>query len=94
MKIKFREKFERDIEDITSKNVLNDIVNVVDNVEKANKPQDIANIKKIKGTKNAYRIRIGRYRIGIYIIKDTVEFTRVLSRDDIYKRFPSKNDNI
>ncbi|HPW66081.1 MAG TPA: type II toxin-antitoxin system RelE/ParE family toxin [Salinivirgaceae bacterium] len=94
MKVKFREKFEKDIEDITNQNVLDDIASAIENVEKASKHQDITNIKKIQGTKNAYRIRIGRYRIGIYIVKDTVEFTRVLSRDKIYKRFPNKKDNI
>jgi len=42
----------------------------------------------MKGNKTAFRIRIGRYRIGIYIVNETVEFTRVLSRDKIYKYFP------
>jgi len=44
--------------------------------------------KKMKGDKTAFRIRIGKYRIGIYIVNGTVEFTRVLHRDKIYKYFP------
>lgn len=88
MEIKFREKFEKDIENITHQKVLDDIVKVIEDVENAKKPQDINNIKKMKGDKTAFRIRIGKYRIGIYIVKETVEFTRVLPRDKIYKHFP------
>ncbi|MBK8444961.1 MAG: type II toxin-antitoxin system RelE/ParE family toxin [Sphingobacteriales bacterium] len=88
MKTKFREKFEKDIEDITNQDVLDAIVKVIANVEDAKNPQGINNIKKMKGDKNAFSIRIGKYRIGIYLIKETVEFTRVLPRNKIYKYFP------
>ena len=88
MKIKFREKFEKDIESIINQAVLDDIVNAIENVEKANKPQVIDNIKKLKGGKTAFRIKIKKYRIGIYIVNDVVEFTRVLPRDKIYSYFP------
>jgi mRNA-degrading endonuclease RelE of RelBE toxin-antitoxin system len=85
---KFREKFEKDIENITDKDVLDDIVAAIENVEKAKKPQEIDNIKKLKGNKTAFRIKINRHRIGIYIVKGEVEFTRVLPRDKIYSYFP------
>lgn len=88
MKIKFREKFEKDIDIITSRLVLESIAKIIDIAEKAQKPQDIPQVKKMKGDKTAYRIRIGTYRIGIYILKDTIEFTRVLPRDMIYDYFP------
>lgn len=88
MKTKFREKFEKDIDHITSRTVLESIAKVIEIAGKAPKPQDIPNLKKMKGDKTAYRIRIGNYRIGIYIIKDTIEFTRVLPRDKIYGYFP------
>jgi mRNA-degrading endonuclease RelE of RelBE toxin-antitoxin system len=88
MKIKFREKFEKDLESIINQEVLDDIADVIENVEKANKPQDIANIKKLKGSNTAFRIKVKKHRIGIYIVKDVVEFTRVLPRDKIYSYFP------
>ena len=88
MQTRFREKFEKDIDDITEQSVLDDIIKVIENVEQAKKPQDIERIKKMKGDKTAFRIRIGKYRIGIYIIKGTVEFIRVLPRDKIYRYFP------
>jgi len=49
---------------------------------------DISNLKKLKGEENIYRIRVGDYRIGIVIDKDTVIFERVLHRKEIYRCFP------
>lgn len=49
---------------------------------------DISNLKKLKGEENIYRIRVGDYRIGVVIDKDTVVFERVLHRKDIYRYFP------
>jgi len=36
---------------------------------------------------NQWRIKIGDYRIGVEIKKDTVIFVRILHRKDIYKYF-------
>jgi mRNA-degrading endonuclease RelE of RelBE toxin-antitoxin system len=48
----------------------------------------INNIKNIKGTKNAYRIRVGYYRIGFFLEENKIIFSRVLHRRDIYRFFP------
>jgi mRNA-degrading endonuclease RelE of RelBE toxin-antitoxin system len=48
---------------------------------------EITNLKKLKGYENAYRIRIGDYRIGIIFDGETVMFQRVLHRKDIYLYF-------
>lgn len=50
--------------------------------------QEIANLKKMVGTANFYRIRIGDYRIGIVVEEETVEFVRCLPRRDLYRHFP------
>jgi mRNA interferase RelE/StbE len=49
---------------------------------------EINNLKKIKGSKNAYRIRVGDYRIGVFIKNETVIFSRVLHRKEVYRYFP------
>jgi mRNA interferase RelE/StbE len=49
---------------------------------------DISNIKKLKGEDNAYRIRVGDYRIGFFIASDTIIFSRVLHRREFYRYFP------
>lgn len=48
----------------------------------------IPNLKKIKGDKNAYRIRVGDYRIGFFLEGDKIIFSRVLHRKEIYRFFP------
>ncbi len=48
----------------------------------------LVDIKRMKGYKDYYRIRIGNYRIGCKIEKDKIIFYRVKSRDDIYRVFP------
>jgi mRNA-degrading endonuclease RelE of RelBE toxin-antitoxin system len=89
MEVKFREKFEKDLESISDSDVLSAIEEVINNVEEAKKPQEIIKITKMKGDKTAFRIKMNnKYRIGVYIIKGIVEFTRVLPRDKIYKYFP------
>jgi len=49
---------------------------------------EIRNLKKLKSFDNAYRIRVGNYRIGFFLIDETVTFTRVLHRSKIYRYFP------
>jgi len=88
MLISFRERFGKDLDNILDLDVLSAIADVIELVEKAIKPQEIKNLKKLKGDRKAFRIRIGNYRIGIYIINNVVEFTRVLPRDKIYRFFP------
>ncbi|GHT72984.1 hypothetical protein FACS189456_2800 [Bacteroidia bacterium] len=48
----------------------------------------IANLKKMKGHHSAYRIRVGNYRIGIFVEGDTIIFAILEHRKDIYRVFP------
>jgi mRNA interferase RelE/StbE len=48
----------------------------------------VKNVKKLQGYENAYRIKIGDYRIGIIFRDEVVTFQRVLHRKDIYRYFP------
>lgn len=50
--------------------------------------EEIGNLKKLKGDENAYRIRLGDYRIEIFFDGETVTFARVLHRQEIYRYFP------
>jgi len=54
----------------------------------ATKLDEITGLKKMEGAKNAYRIKMGSYRIGFYLEGDTIVLSRVLNRKDIYKYFP------
>jgi mRNA interferase RelE/StbE len=88
MEITFLERFVKDLKNISDKAVKNDVEEVISSVENAKAPSDIKNLKKMKGARNAFRIKIGDYRIGIYIEKGNVEFARVLHRKEVYKYFP------
>jgi mRNA-degrading endonuclease RelE of RelBE toxin-antitoxin system len=48
----------------------------------------IQDLKKIKGAKNAYRIRVRDYRIGFFFEEDKMTFSRVLHRKEMYRFFP------
>jgi mRNA interferase RelE/StbE len=50
--------------------------------------REIPNLKKMKGEDTAYRIRVGNYRIGIFITPTAITFSRVLHRREIYRYFP------
>jgi len=88
MKTVFLAQFGSDIEKLRLQSVKDDIAVAIEQVEQAQSTADIVNVKKLKGFKTAYRIRIGDYRIGVFIENETVEFARVIHRKDIYKAFP------
>ena len=88
MKVVFEKKFLKDIESIGNKRTKRIGEEIIEQVEKTENLNEIGGLKKLKGYKNAYRIRIGDYRIGICIEQDTIEFVRFLHRKDIYKYFP------
>ena len=88
MNTSFLSQFEKDIDRIWMQSVKDDIANAVEQVKQAEGMSSIVDLKKLKGFKTAYRIRIGDYRIGAFIDGDTVEFARVVHRKDIYKLFP------
>jgi len=49
---------------------------------------EVNNIKKLKGEDNAYRVRVGEYRVGFTLADNTITFTRVLHRREFYSHFP------
>ena len=48
------------------------------------------NLTKMEGAKNAFRLRVGDYRIGLDLEGDSVVLSRVLSRKEMYRYFPKK----
>ncbi|MFI5221729.1 MAG: type II toxin-antitoxin system RelE/ParE family toxin, partial [Bacteroidia bacterium] len=64
------------------------VLKVIERVEGANNISEVQNVRKLSGHKSAYRIRIGDYRIGIFVTNRVIEFARIVHRKDIYKVFP------
>ena len=88
MKVEYLKQFSKDvlkINDESLKNNLFDVIIILKNAENLNL---VSNIKKMKGHSEAYRIRIGKYRLGFYFDGEVIEFARFAKREDIYKLFP------
>jgi mRNA interferase RelE/StbE len=88
MEVKIDKSFQKDTRKIKDKLILNKIALVISEVQKAENINQIKNLKKLKGSSENYRIKIGDYRLGIIISGSSFEFIRCLHRKDIYKYFP------
>jgi mRNA interferase RelE/StbE len=90
VKILIDRSFQKDIDEITDKKLLKSIAQIIMDVRLVSAITEINNLKKLKGSNIAYRIRIGHYRIGLIYENQTIYFIRCLHRKDIYKFFPGQ----
>ena len=88
MEVAFTKAFSKQIDTISNEALKMKLSQTVRNVMQANTLREIANLKKMKGYSIAYRIRIGDYRIGLFIEGQIVTFAYLAHRKDIYSRFP------
>ena len=88
MIVEINKSFEKNFEQVKDKTLAKFILEAINNVEADQTISDIIQIKKLVGTKNAYRIKKGNYRIGVTIQGKVVEFIVFAHRKDIYKQFP------
>ena len=82
-RITFRRSAQKELAEIT-KPYNQNIVTAIDKLAENPRPDGV---KKLKGEDNAYRIRVGDYRV-IYTIEDVikiVEIQRIRHRKDAYK---------
>ncbi len=63
MIVKIDKSLVKDIRKINSESINNKLAKVIVEIQKADKMADISNLKKIQGTKDYYRIRMGNYRL-------------------------------
>ena len=88
MKVVYLKGFEKDLSKINNKKIAIALKVLLENIENANTLTEIPNIKKLKGHKNAYRIRLGNFRIGLFYQSNQLILAAFDSRKDIYKKFP------
>jgi len=62
VKTAFRESFARDLKGLRDKKLLKRVRDVIENVEKADSLTALPHIKKLKGEKSYFRIKVGDYR--------------------------------
>lgn len=89
MKTEYLPTFIKDLKKLKNTSDYSKIKNLVTvKIPSYDKFTEIKKIKKIKGNKNAYRLRVGDYRVGFFYQEDKIIFSRVLHRKEIYRFFP------
>lgn len=88
MKVEFNESFLKDLKAVKDKSVLTKVKAAIEVSEQANTLDQIKELKKMRGSRDYFRIRIGDFRLGLKLDGDTLVFIRFLHRKDIYRYFP------
>jgi mRNA interferase RelE/StbE len=87
VRVEIRDSFIKDIKKTTRENKQK-IEEVFHEFKAVNTLAELKNVKKLKGHKHFYRIRIGDYRLGFAFENDTIILLHFLHRKDIYRFFP------
>ncbi|MDR0737586.1 MAG: type II toxin-antitoxin system RelE/ParE family toxin [Prevotellaceae bacterium] len=87
MEVVYLRKFHKDLQSLPA-DIKEQIKTIIVSCKTASHPREIPSLKKLKGHSCAYRLRLGNYRIGLFIENGTVEFARIAHRKDIYRFFP------
>ena len=88
MEVEYVRTFAQDSKRIHETPTLRRIERVIFGVKNAKTLHDIRNVKKPEDQANAFRTRIGDYRIGFFLVGGRVLFARVANRRDIYRVLP------
>ena len=88
MKVIFLGKFSRDLDDLKDNDLKDGVRDAIEFLERASTLKEIPNVKKMTGFKDAFRIRIGDYRLGFYYRDGELHIARFLHRSKIYRVFP------
>jgi len=88
MNIKVRSKFNKQIKSIQDTKLKLKILSIIEELEQKNSLDQIRNIKKLKGSENAFSIKIGNYRLGFFDEEECIELAVFAHRKDIYRLFP------
>lgn len=88
MKVEFNESFLKDLKAVKDKSVLAKVKATIENAEQSESLDSITHLKKMRGSREYFRIRIGDFRVGLMLEGDTLVFIRFLNRKDIYRYFP------
>ena len=88
MQVEFLSSFNKDLSKLSSAAIRKSLKNLIQKLEAAKSLSDIPQLKKLKGYPDAWRIRLGNYRVGFFYNNNIIQLARVVDRKDIYKVFP------
>ena len=81
-------RFAKDVDKLPDKNFRNKLAIIIVDLQQCKLLSQIKNCKKLKGFKNAYRIKVGDYRLGFLYVNEKIYLGRVMHRKEIYRYFP------
>ena len=85
MEVIITRQFEKDVEKELNKTSQLKLAELIKVLQQASSLDEITNVKKLKGYKTAYRIRMGEFRIGFIPETNTIKLSRVMNRKEIYR---------
>lgn len=89
MEVKYRKTFLKDLKKLKNEPVYQQVFELAfTRLSEAKTLRDVAGVRAMKGYPKRYRIRIGKYRVGIEVQGNNVEMMRVLHRNEFYRYFP------
>jgi mRNA interferase RelE/StbE len=88
MEFEITRKFGKQVDKCNDRKIRKNLSMVIISIQKAQNLKEINNLKKLKGHRNIYRIRMGDFRIGIVLRNKKVILATFDHRSDIYKYFP------
>jgi mRNA interferase RelE/StbE len=79
MRVEYLPSFLKNLKALKSSPAYSSIYTLVfEEIPRSPSLQDINQVKKLKGSSRAYRIRVGDYRIGFFFENETIKFACVL----------------
>jgi len=89
LQLRFEKRFFKDYKKLP-KHIQKAVYEYIDVLEEVENIDKITNLKKMKGQKSFYRIRLSSFRLGFRLNEDHLIIMRVGPRGGFYKDFPPK----
>ncbi len=88
MKVGASKQFFSNLAELKSKDILDETEFVFDLAHQCQFAEDISGFKWLTGYPSYGRIALGKYRIGVKVSGNKIDFLCILHRSEIYERFP------
>jgi mRNA-degrading endonuclease RelE of RelBE toxin-antitoxin system len=88
MEVAFKKSFLKDLKTHSGQKIKKLVKSKILELENAHELSEVSNIIKMKNYDTAFRMRIGKYRLGFYYSDGVIDLARFVKREDIYDVFP------
>lgn len=88
MNVRYESSFARDLKRIKDANLRKRIEALILRLEAASDLSEIDGVKKLKDASDAFRLRMGDYRVGFLLRDRDIILVRFLDRKEVYRHFP------